>query len=124
MAISTTLCGAITPYLFLKTMANIKNKIIYADTDISLHNVEVQLSVQTELMEGCDSTTGMQCSDVNSGDELAHNLVYAHENQSPLNVSVQSNDETEKMQYNNSTLSIQNSDDAGKLITVFQMIGN
>lgn len=52
---SAQLCAKeISALEFLKTMANIKNKIIYSDSSISIEDVEVDESVNTEL-EGHDS---------------------------------------------------------------------
>lgn len=41
--------GEISPYTFLKIMANIKNKVLYSDKSISIEDVEVEYAVNTEL---------------------------------------------------------------------------
>lgn len=85
--------GQIDPYLFLKTMANIKNKIIYSDTDISLHSIEVEMSIGTQLMEGFEA--GKNASD----DDQFEEVLYAQieNDESPLNVSTIQSDENQRV---------------------------
>lgn len=47
----------ITSMQFLKTMANEKNRVLYADSDISESPVEVDLAMQTELYGNVDTAT-------------------------------------------------------------------
>lgn len=61
----------INPDMFLKIMANPKNSILYSESDISLHNTEVELSVGAELVEGTPSLEAENSSTLyNSEDEL------------------------------------------------------
>lgn len=115
--------NAIEPYMFLKTMANIKNQVIYDDEDISLHPVEVQLSIETELVQGNDlmgrenagtnfddekDSMERENAEVNFDDEFA-DLIYSNEHENILDVSVsQSEDETNANPQTNSTLPTQN----------------
>lgn len=112
--------NAITPYMFLKTMANIKNKIIYDDEDISLHPVEVQLSIETELLQGNDSM-GRENAEVNYDDELA-DLIYSNEHENNLDVSTSlSQDETNANPQTNPNLPNVGYDD-GELQTVILLM--
>lgn len=47
----------ITPMMFLKTMAHQKNRVLYADSDISANTVEVDLAAQSELYGNVDTAT-------------------------------------------------------------------
>lgn len=98
----------IAPYMFLKTMANIKNKIIYSDSDISLNDVEVELSNQTELMQGDDFVSPTLKYD----DEYTDELIYAHGDESPLEVStLLSDEENDRISETVSTLATQDVND-------------
>lgn len=44
----------ITPMVFLATMANRKNHIVYSDEDITLHETEVDLARENKLYGGSD----------------------------------------------------------------------
>lgn len=49
--------GKISAKLFIKTMANINNKIIYEDKAISLHPAEIEITKETELFCGPEQSS-------------------------------------------------------------------
>lgn len=113
----------ITPFLFLKTMANIKNKILYADSDVSLHSIEVQLSIETVLVEGSD-LVALDNLTANNEDDPVGELVYARDEDSPVNISTLSelSDMEEELADNNNNGS--NSQMKGKTDTQYGEIFN
>lgn len=65
----------ISPMQFLKTMANQKNRVLYADSDISESTVEVDLALQSELYGNVDTAKYQEVdewidSDLNMIDEI------------------------------------------------------
>lgn len=60
--------GDIEPYLFLKTMANIKNKIVFRESEISVKAMEIILTNETELMEGSETQESFSCNEFDDND--------------------------------------------------------
>lgn len=61
--------GDIKPMLFLAIMANSKNHIVYADSDISMHEKEIQMSSEKEYFGNADNVVYQEFDDSSSDSE-------------------------------------------------------
>lgn len=58
----------ISPQLFLKTMANPRNKILFSDSQIPVLNAEVEITINSDLYEGAVS------NDIDDSSEVIHQV--------------------------------------------------